>query len=185
MGSTQFSLGMLITHKGVVHLAHVVDLVYLIIASLRRQLLWIKWLVHRACPLRCLCKLANMINLAADQRVVVVDIGAGPYHAAAIHPRHDDAGPVWNVEQRIILRINKANPALALIRLWEGDNAHDIYRLTVCHLSSPRSFFGAVRCCSYSAAFSLAQSGSFSQSATPRISVLSHRHLLPEYSSSK
>ena len=89
-----------------------------------------------------------MIDITADQRVVVVDIGAGPYHAAAIHPRHDDAGPVWDVEQRIILRINKANPAFALIRLWKGDNAHDIYRLTVCHLSSPRSFFSAVRLCS-------------------------------------
>ena len=148
MGSAQLAFGTLIAHKGVVHLGHVVDLIYLIAARVRRQLLWIKRLIHRACPLRHLCKLTNMIDLAADQRMVVVDIGTGPYHAAAIHPRHDDAGPVWDVEQRIVLRINKANPALALIRLWKGDNAHDIYRLTVCHLSSPRSFFSAVRLCS-------------------------------------
>ena len=185
MGGTQFSLGMLITHKGVVHLTHVVDLIYLIAARVRWLLCWIKRLIHRACPLRCLRKLTNMIDITADQRVVVVDIGTKPYHAAAIHSRHDDAGAIRNVEQRIVLRINKANPALTLIRLREGDNAHDIYRLTVCHLSSPRSLFCAVRCCSYSSAFSLAQSGSFSRSAIPRISVLSHRHLLPENRSSK
>ena len=148
MGSAQLAFGTLIAHKGVVHLGHVVDLIYLIAACVRWLLYWIKRLIHRACPLRYLRKLTNMINLAADQRMAVIDIGTGPYHAAAIHPRHDDAGTVWNVEQRIVLRINKANPALALIRLRKGDNTHDIYRLTVCHLSSPRSFFSAVRLCS-------------------------------------
>ena len=73
---------------------------------------------------------------------------------------------------------------LSLIHIfWKGDNAHDIYGFSVCHLASPLSFFGSVRFFSYSLSFSFAQSGIFSGLATPRMSEASQRQRSPEYSS--
>ena len=131
------------------------------------------------------CKLADVEHGAADLRVVIVDVGAGQDHRPAGKVSYDNVLAVLDSKKRMILAINDTDHPLVLVRVRKGNYAHDIYRFPVTHRASPLSFFGAVRVFSYSASFSFAQSGSLLWSATPRTSVMSHRHRSPEYNSSK
>ena len=126
-----------------------------------------------------------MIGGVADADMAIVNVLARENHLFTVKAGNDDAFPIFDSKERAIRAVNKANITLVFVGIWKGEHAHDVYRLTVTHLASPRSFFGSVRFCSYSLSFSFAQSGIFSGLATPRMSEASHRHRSPEYNSSK
>jgi len=126
-----------------------------------------------------------MIGRITDADMAIVNVLTGQNHLFTVKAGNDDAFPIFDSKERAIRAVNKANITLVFVGIWKGEHAHDVYRLTVTHLASPRSFFGSVRFCSYSLSFSFAQSGIFSGLATPRMSEASHRHRSPEYNSSK
>ena len=92
--------------------------------------------------------------------MVIVDVLAGENPLFPVKAGNDDAFPVLDGKERVVFTVDEADHALILVGVWKGDNAHDVYRLTVTHLASPLSFFGVVRFFSYSASLSLAHSGS-------------------------
>ena len=124
-----------------------------------------------------------MIGRITDADMAIVNIGAGQDQLFAVKAGNDDAFPVLDGKECVVFAVDEADHALVLIRVRKGDNAHDIYGFSVCHLASPLSFFGSVRFFSYSLSFSFAQSGIFSGLATPRMSEASQRQRSPEYSS--
>ena len=129
------------------------------------------------------CKLADMIGRITDADMAIVNVLARENHLFTVKAGNDDAFPVLDGKERVVFAVNEADHTLILVRVWKGDNAHDIYGFSVCHLASPLSFFGSVRFFSYSLSFSFAQSGIFSGLATPRMSEASQRQRSPEYSS--
>ena len=124
-----------------------------------------------------------MIGRITDADMAIVDVLARENHLFTVKAGNDDAFPVLDGKERVVFTVDEADHALILVRVWKGDNAHDIYGFSVCHLASPLSFFGSVRFFSYSLSFSFAQSGIFSGLATPRMSEASQRQRSPEYSS--
>ena len=106
------------------------------------------------------CKLADMIGRITDADMAIVNVLARENHLFTVKAGNDDAFPVLDGKERVVFAVNEADHALILVRVWKGDNAHDVYRLTVTHRASPLSFFGVVRFFSYSASLSLAHSGS-------------------------
>ena len=130
-------------------------------------------------------KLADMIGRITDADMAIVNVLTGQNHLFTVKAGNDDAFPIFDSKERVVFAVDEANITLVFVGIWKGEHAHDVYRLTVTHLASPRSFFGSVRFCSYSLSFSFAQSGIFSGLATPRMSEASHRHRSPEYNSSK
>ena len=80
--------------------------------------------------------------------MAIVNIGAGQDQLFAVKAGNDDAFPVLDGKERVVFTVDEADHALVLIRVRKGDNAHDVYRLTVTHRAAPLSFFGVVRFCS-------------------------------------
>ena len=117
--------------------------------------------------------------------VAIVDVSAGQDLCLVIKICQNNTLSIFNGKERIVFAVDKTNHTIIPVRIRKSKNAHDIYRLVVGHRASPLSFFGVVRFFSYSASFAFAHSGSLFVSATPRTSVMSHRHRSPEYNSSK
>ena len=105
-------------------------------------------------------KLANMIGGVADADMAIVNVLTGQNHLFTVKAGNDDAFPVLDGKERVVFAVDEADHALILVGVWKGDNAHNVYRLTVNHRAAPLSFFGVVRFFSYSASLSLAHSGS-------------------------
>ena len=105
-------------------------------------------------------KLANMIDGVADADMAIVNVLTGQNHLFTVKAGNDDAFPVLDGKERVVFAVDEADHALILVGVWKGDNAHNVYRLTVNHRAAPLSFFGVVRFFSYSASLSLAHSGS-------------------------
>ena len=131
------------------------------------------------------CKLADMIGRITDADMAIVNVLARENHLFTVKAGNDDAFPVLDGKERVVFAVDEANITLVFVGIWKGEHAHDVYGFTVGHLASPLSFFGSVRFFSYSLSCSFVQSGIFSGLATPRTSVMSHRHRSPEYNSSK
>ena len=117
--------------------------------------------------------------------LAIVDVSAGQDLCLVIKICQNNTLSIFNGKERIVFAVDKTNHTIIPVRIRKSKNAHDIYRLVVGHRASPLSFFGVVRFFSYSASFAFAHSGSLFVSATPRTSVMSHRHRSPEYNSSK
>ena len=101
-----------------------------------------------------------MIGRITDADMAIVNVLARENHLFTVKAGNDDAFPIFDSKERAIRAVNKANITIVFVGIWKGDNAHDVYRLTVTHRASPLSFFGVVRFFSYSASLSLAHSGS-------------------------
>ena len=89
-----------------------------------------------------------MIGGVADADMAIVNVLTGQNHLFTVKAGNDDAFPVLDGKERVVFAVNEADHALILVRVWKGDNAHDVYRLTVNHRAAPLSFFGVVRFCS-------------------------------------
>ena len=81
-----------------------------------------------------------MIGGVADADMAIVNVLAGQNHLFTVKAGNDDAFPVLDGKERVVFAVNEADHALILVRVWKGDNAHDVYRLTVTHRDSPLSF---------------------------------------------
>lgn len=130
-------------------------------------------------------QLADWIGRFQYLSVAIVDVSAGQDLCLVIKICQNNTLSIFNGKERIVFAVDKTNHTIIPVRIRKSKNAHDIYRLVVGHRASPLSFFGVVRFFSYSASFAFAHSGSLFVSATPRTSVMSHRHRSPEYNSSK
>ena len=93
-------------------------------------------------------KLADMVDGTANAAVGIVNVGAGQDHLFTVKAGNDDAFPILDGKECVVFAVDEADHALILVGVWKGDNAHDVYRLTVTHRASPLSFFGVVRFCS-------------------------------------
>lgn len=147
--------------------------------------LWFTWHVADSIVFLYFCKLTDMERGASYLSVAIVDVSAGQDLCLVIKICQNNTLSIFNGKERIVFAVDKTNHTIIPVRIRKSKNAHDIYRLVVGHRASPLSFFGVVRFFSYSASFAFAHSGSLFVSATPRTSVMSHRHRSPEYNSSK
>ena len=85
-------------------------------------------------------KLANMIGRITDANMVIVDVLARENHLFTVKAGDDDAFPILDSKERMIFAVDEADHALILVRVWKGEHAHNVDRLTVCHSLSPLSF---------------------------------------------
>ena len=81
-----------------------------------------------------------MIGRITDADMAIVNVLARENHLFTVKAGNDDAFPILDGKERVVFAVDEADHALVLIRVWKGDNAHDVYRLTVCHSLSPLSF---------------------------------------------
>ena len=86
------------------------------------------------------CKLANMIGGVADADMAIVNVLTGQNHLFTVKAGNDDAFPVLDGKERVVFTVDEANVMLVLVRVWKGEHAHNVDRLTVCHSLSPLSF---------------------------------------------
>lgn len=87
-----------------------------------------------------------MIGGVADADMAIVNVLTGQNHLFTVKAGNDDAFPVLDGKERVVFAIDEADHAPILVRVWKGDNAHDIDRLTVTHRASPRSFVDFFTC---------------------------------------
>ena len=78
--------------------------------------------------------------------MAIVNVLARENHLFTVKAGNDDAFPVLDGKERVVFAVDEADHALILVGVWKGDNAHDVYRLTVTHRASPRSFVDLRAC---------------------------------------
>ena len=81
-----------------------------------------------------------MIGGVADADMAIVNVLAGQNHLFTVKAGNDDAFPIFDSKERMVFAVNEADHALVLVRVWKGEHAHNVDRLTVCHSLSPLSF---------------------------------------------
>ena len=114
-----------------------------LVADFRRA-----WNIEIAVAFLHFSKFTDMADGAANAGMIIVDVGTGQDQLLTVKTGNDDAFPVPDSKECMVIAVDETDHTLVLIRIWKGENAHDIYRLAVCHRASPLSFFGVVRFCS-------------------------------------
>lgn len=141
----EFSLCLCIRPETVVYISDCRDLVDFIGANLGADFRRSRN-IDIAIALLHFCKLADMIGRITDADMAIVNVLARENHLFTVKAGDDDAFPVLDGKKRMIFAVDEADHALVMVRVWKGDNAHDVDRLTVTHRASPRSFVDFFTC---------------------------------------